>query len=150
MPTPHKTVDDLVNAEADRALRPVIAAVRAQMRAAAPKVEEFVGYSMPMWRGNGHVAFMSSIRKDVKLGFVRGLRLEDKYKLLRGRGKVTRHLIFKTEDDVKPAVLRYYVRQAAALDRAAGRPRSKPVKKATTKPKQKKPAAARKAPAKKK
>ena len=90
MPSPHKTVDDLVKAEAEPALRPVIAAVRAEMRAAAPQIEEFVGYSMPMWRGNGHVAFMSSIRKDVKLGFVRGLQLEDKYKLLKGR-EITRH-----------------------------------------------------------
>ena len=119
MPTPHKTVDALVKAEADRALRPVVAAVRATMREFAPRVEEFVGYSMPMWRGSGHLAFMSSIKKDVKLGFVAGLKLEDKYKLLRGKGKVTRHLVFKTVDDVKPAVLRYYIRQAVKIDAAA-------------------------------
>lgn len=119
MPTPHKTVDALVEAEADAALKPVIAAVRSAIRKDAPKVEEFVGYGMPMWRGAGHLAFMSSIRKDVKLGFVRGLRMDDKYDLLKGRGKVTRHLIFRTVDDVKPTVLRYYIRQAVALDKAA-------------------------------
>lgn len=149
MPTPHKTVDALVEADADSALRPVIAAVRAEMRKAAPKVEEFVGYSMPMWRGNGHVAFMSSIRKDVKLGFVHGLRMQDRYKLLKGKGRVTRHLIFKTAEDVKPAVLRYYIRQAVALDRVAMMSKPKAATKAAAKPAAKKPAA-RKAPAKKK
>lgn len=147
MPTPYKTVDALVQADADATLLPVIAAVRAEMRSAAPKVEEFVGYSMPMWRGRSHLAFMSSIRKDVKLGFVRGLRMEDRYKLLKGKGKVTRHLIFKALDDVKPAVLRYYVRQAVALDKAAAE--MKPARKVRATSAQSKKTA-RKAAAKKK
>lgn len=145
MPTEHKTVDALVNADADTALKPVIAAVRAEMRSAAPKIEEFLGYSMPMWRGNGHVAFMSSIRKDVKLGFVHGLKMEDKYGLLKGKGKVTRHLVFKSGADVKPTVLRYYIRQAVAFDKAAAM-KPKPAKKMAA-PKKTTP---RKPPAKKK
>jgi hypothetical protein len=128
MPTPHKTVDALVKAEADRHLRPVVEAVRSAMREAAPKIEEFVGYSMPMWRGNGHLAFMSSMKGDVKLGFVAGLKLDDKYKLLKGKGKVTRHLIFKTIEDVKPTVLRHYIRQAVKID-AATKPAKPSVKK---------------------
>lgn len=138
MPTPHKTVDALVKAEADRSLRPTIDAVRVAIRAFAPKMEEFVGYSMPMWRGNGHIAFMSSIKGDVKLGFVAGLKLEDKYKLLKGKGKVTRHLVFRTVDDVKPAVMRYYIRQAAKLDGAPARAKPAAAKRTARKPPAKK------------
>ena len=133
MPTPHKTVDALVKAEADRELRPVVEAVRSAMRDMAPKIEEFVGYSMPMWRGRGHLAFMSSMKGDVKLGFVAGLKLEDRYKLLKGKGKVTRHLIFKTVDDVKPTVLRYYIRQAVKIDAVAGKAKPKATKKPAAK-----------------
>ena len=98
------------------ALRPVLAAVREIMRESAPKATEMLSYGIPLWVGSRHIAFIGSVKNDIKLGFVNGLKLEDKYQLLKGKGKVTRHLVLKSVDDVSKTVLRYYIKQALKLD----------------------------------
>lgn len=116
MATKYKTVDAYVKGEVKPEHRPIVASIRAAIREAAPKAAEMISYGIPLWRGNSHIAFIGSVKNDIKLGFVRGLKFEDKYKLLKGRGKVTRHLVFKTPGDVKKTMLRYYIRQAVKLD----------------------------------
>lgn len=118
MATPYKTVDAYVKGAVPAKLRPVLEAVRDVMRSAAPKASEVISYGIPLWKQNHHLAFVGSVKSDIKLGFVDGLAMDDKYGLLKGRGKVTRHLVFKTVEDVKPTVLRYYIRQALKFDAA--------------------------------
>ena len=125
MATRYKSVDAYVKGEVKPTLRPVFAAVREIMRESAPRAKEVLSYNIPMWVGNHHIAFIGSAKNDVKLGFVNGLKLEDKYTLLKGRGKVSRHLVLKSLDDVRKTVLRYYIRQAMKLDAEAKRVRSR-------------------------
>jgi hypothetical protein len=42
--------------------------------------------------------------------------MEDKYNLLKGVGKSSKHIKFKNVDQVKREVLAYYVKQALELD----------------------------------
>ena len=50
------------------------------------------------------------------LSFTHGLEFEDKYKLLKGVGKVSKHLKFKKAEDVDIEILGYYVRKALEID----------------------------------
>ncbi len=110
------TVDAFVKAKVKPEYRPIVEAIRKVMQARAPKAEETIAYGMPVWKGKRIFAFIGSTKNDVKLGFSRGMRFEDKYKLLAGRGRASRHLRFKTADEVKAPILGYYIRQALRED----------------------------------
>jgi hypothetical protein len=111
------SVDAFVKAKVQPEHREVVGAIRAVMRGRALKVTEEFSYRMPVWKAGGIVAYLSAGKKAVTLGFVRGNRFEDKYALLKGRGKSSRHLKFRSADDVKKSVLVYYVRQALKLNK---------------------------------
>jgi hypothetical protein len=49
--------------------------------------------------------------------FSRGAELEDRYGLLKGVGKVSKHVKIRRPGDLDETALRYYVRQAVDLDR---------------------------------
>ena len=61
-------------------------------------------------------AVISPTQKDLPLAFSRGAEFEDKYALLRGVGKVSKHLKFRRAEQVDREVLAYCVRQAVELD----------------------------------
>jgi len=110
------TVDDFVRQKVALEFAPVVALLRQVMGEVAPGAVETISYGMPVWKGNRIFAFISPTKKDVTLGFSRGTRFEDRYGLLGGRGRVSRHLKFRTVEAIKKTVLRYYIRQALQLD----------------------------------
>lgn len=59
---------------------------------------------------------ISPTKKDVTLAFSRGAELEDKYGLLKGVGKVSKHVKISSVGDIDNEALRYYVKQALELD----------------------------------
>jgi uncharacterized protein YdhG (YjbR/CyaY superfamily) len=87
------------------------------MREAAPDAAEEIAYRIPMWRRRKYLfVYLNPTKKDITFGFTRGRQFEDKYGLLRGVGKSGMHLKFKTAAEVKPAVVRYYIKQAIKFD----------------------------------
>jgi hypothetical protein len=62
------------------------------------------------------VAVISPTKKDITFAFSRGAEFEDKYGLLQGVGKVSKHVKIKNLEDVNIEALRYYINQALALD----------------------------------
>ena len=110
------SVDNFVAAKVPAENREIVAAIRAFMRERAPQAVETYSYKMPVWKVKSIVAFVGSVSPDVTLGFPHGTLFEDKYKLLQGRGRVSRHLRFKTIDDVKRTALAYYLKQSLKLD----------------------------------
>jgi hypothetical protein len=71
---------------------------------------------------NGMVCTLILSRSGVKLGLVRGAALDDPDRLLQGRGKVHKHVQFKTPADVKrPAVSRLLAAALAAWRERNGR-----------------------------
>ncbi len=96
--------------------REIVEKLRQIMREAAPDATEEIAYRIPMWRRRRVFVFLNPTKKDITFGFSRGREFEDRYGLLRGVGKSSMHLKFKTAGDVKPAVVRYYIKQAVKLD----------------------------------
>lgn len=89
------------------------------MREHAPAAAEQIAYGIPTWRANKIFAFLSPSKTAITFGFTRGGEFDDRYGLLRGTGKRSRHLKLRSVADVNAVALRYYIRQAVRRDAKA-------------------------------
>jgi hypothetical protein len=112
-----QTVDEFVQQRVALELQPIVARLRELMRELAPTATEKISYDMPVYCGRHIFAYMTAASKHVTFSFTQGVRLEDKYGLLRGAAKHARYLRLKKLEDINKTALRYYVRQALRLDR---------------------------------
>lgn len=111
-----RPVDDFVARRVLPEHRPVVALLRKLMRDHAPAAREQIAYGIPMWKAKGWVAFLSPTKRDVTFGFAYGGEFTDRYGLLRGAGKKSKHVKLRSVDDVNVTALRSYLRQAMARD----------------------------------
>lgn len=95
---------------------PVVAIIRALMKECAPEAKEVISYGIPAYRVNHIIALISPTRKDITFAFSRGASFEDKYDLLQGIGRVSRHVKLKHPVDVNVEALCDYIKQALELD----------------------------------
>jgi hypothetical protein len=86
------------------------------MRECAPNVTESISYGIPAYKAKRILAVISPTRKDITFSFSRGTEFEDKYGLLRGVGKVSRHVKIKNLASANKDALRYYIQQALEFD----------------------------------
>jgi hypothetical protein len=114
---PALSVDEFVRTKVLPEFQPVVAILRELMREMAPEATEQISYGIPMYKGNKIFAFINPTKKDITLGFSHGGEFEDKFNLLRGKGKVSRHVKIKNLQSVNKDVLRYYIRQALEYDK---------------------------------
>ena len=112
------TVDAFVAAKAPPQLVPLVDMLRTFMRECVPSAREDYAYGMPVWKARDIVAYIIPTKKDITFGFPHGVRFEDRFGLLRGRGKSARHVKVRRPADVDREVLLYYVQQALAVDAA--------------------------------
>jgi hypothetical protein len=110
------TVDDFVKARVLPEFHPVVAMIRELMKECAPGVQELVSYGIPAYKGNRILAVISPTKKDVTFSFSRGVHFEDKYNLLRGVGKSSKHVKIKSLAGANKDALRYYIKQALEFD----------------------------------
>ena len=97
-------------------------ALRAILKAAAPDATESIKWGQPVYEVNGPFAYFRAHTASVNFGFWRGVDLADPAGLLRGTGGKMRHVKLLAMADVKPAVLKAMVKEAAALNREKGDP----------------------------
>jgi uncharacterized protein YdhG (YjbR/CyaY superfamily) len=109
-------VDEFVKSRVLPEYRDVVELIRKYIRELAPDAQEMISYGIPAYKGNKIFAVISPTKKDITLSFAHGKEFEDKYGLLKGVGKVSKHLKFRTVDEVKKEVLEYYIKQALELD----------------------------------
>lgn len=109
-------VDEFVNSKVLPQYRDIVDRIRLLIRELAPDAQEFISYGIPMYKARRVFAVISPTKKDITLAFSRGAEFEDKYTLLKGVGKVEKHLKFKSVDEVDKEVLGYYIKQALDLD----------------------------------
>ena len=62
------------------------------------------------------IAVISPTKKDITFAFARGADLEDKYGLLRGVGKESKHIKISSLDRFNEEAFLYYLKQALELD----------------------------------
>jgi hypothetical protein len=110
------TVDEFVKTRVLPEFRPIVAKIRGVMKEYSPHVKETMSYGIPSYRATRIIAVISPTKKDITLAFSRGAEFKDRYSLLRGAGRVSKHLKFKRVGEVSKAVLGYYIEQALALD----------------------------------
>ncbi|OPY26029.1 MAG: hypothetical protein A4E28_02743 [Methanocella sp. PtaU1.Bin125] len=111
-----KEVDEFVKAKVRPEHQDIVAALRALMRETAPDALETISYGIPAWRGNRILAVMNPSKSGITFSFSRGAGIIDKYGLLEGVGKVSKHVKMKSMKDVDEAALKDYIWQALALD----------------------------------
>lgn len=110
------TVDDFIQAKVLPQFHPVVAMIRELMREYAPQVTEVISYGIPAYRAKRIIAVISPTKKDITFAFSRGVELEDRYGLLQGVGKVSKHVKMKRVEDVNKDALRDYIQQSLELD----------------------------------
>lgn len=118
----------LVRSDLGKPVAPWIQGLRAESKAivqpihrlilsAAPTLTSGLKWGMPFYSGSGMVCFIMVAKKHVNLGFTRGGDLKDPKKLLTaGTSKTMRALRFSSPNDIKPAVIKSFVKQAVVLD----------------------------------
>jgi hypothetical protein len=110
------TVDDFVKTKVLPEFQPVVAMIRALMKECAPNVKEMISYGIPAYKAKRIVAVISPTQKDITFSFSRGVQFKDKYGLLRGVGKSSRHVKIKNIASANQDALRYYIQLALELD----------------------------------
>ena len=110
------TVDEFIEARVRPEHRDVVAAIRELMRECAPDAKEVLTYGIFGWRRERILVVISPTKKDITFAFSRGAEFEDTYGLLRGVGKVSKHVKMKGVPDINQDAIRYYVKQALELD----------------------------------
>ncbi len=110
------TVDDFVQAKVLPEFQPIVAMIRGLMRECAPEAKEVISYGIPAYKANCILAVISPTKKDITFAFSRGAEFEDKYGLLKGVGKVSKHVKIKNLAEANEEALRYYIKQALELD----------------------------------
>ncbi len=110
------TVDEFVEARVLPQYREVVALLRALMHEVAPDVTEAIHYGIPAYKGKRILAVISPTQRDITFSFSRGVYFEDRYGLLRGLGKSSRHVKIKSLATANVEALKYYIRQALELD----------------------------------
>jgi len=109
-------VDAFVKAKIRPEHQTIVAMLRELMRECAPNAKELVSYGIPAWKGKRILVVISPTKKDITFAFSRGAEFKDKYGLLKGVGKVSKHVKIKDLDSVDKEALRYYIKQALEWD----------------------------------
>jgi len=110
------TVDEFVQTKVLPEFQPVVAMIRAVMKECAPNAKEIISYGIPAYKANRILAVISPTKKDITLAFSRGAEFEDRYGLLQGVGKISKHVKIKKLADANKDALCYYIQQALELD----------------------------------
>jgi hypothetical protein len=116
MTTNKLTVDDFIKTKILPEFHPVVALIRSLMKDYAPNVQEVISYGIPAYRGKRILAVISPTKKDITFSFSRGSQFKDKYGLLKGTGKVSRHVKLTSYTTANLDALQDYIEQALEFD----------------------------------
>ncbi len=110
------TVDEFIKHKVQPEHYEIVEMLRKLMRETAPQAKEVISYGILAWRGNLLLAVISPTKKDITFAFSKGAEFEDKYSLLQGVGRVSKHVKIKNLKEVNRIALKYYIKQALKLD----------------------------------
>lgn len=115
-----KTVEEYASKQGE--FEDIVLTLAAVVRKAAPKSEEAIKWSQPVWSLNGPFCYMKAFKKYVNLGFWRGAELNDPKGLLEGSGAKMRHVKIESIKDIPTAALKNFIKQAIKLNQTKGNP----------------------------
>ena len=119
---PSELIDAKI-AELDDWRGPMLARLRAVIKAADPEVVEEWKWSTPVWSHDGLICTGEVYKKAVKLTFAKGASLKDPSHLFNSslEGKVRRAIDFHEDDKVDETALKALVKAAVALNKSSAR-----------------------------
>lgn len=109
-------VDEFVKQKVLPEFHEIVTMLRELMRECAPHATEQIYYGLPMWKGKRPLAWISPTKRDITFGFTFGAEFDDRYGLLKGRGKHAKHVKIRKLADANEDALRYYIQQAVERD----------------------------------
>ena len=116
-----KTVDAYIQSlPADKG--EIVTALRALVRAAAPKASESIKWAQPVYEVSGPVVWIKAHKQHVNVGFWRGAELPDPQGLLEGDGDRMRHVKLTSLKDIKKGALTAFIKAAVKLNQEKGDP----------------------------
>ena len=89
------TIDEFLKYKVLPEHKPIVAMLRTMMRDYAPGAREEISYGILMWKQKRGLAVVSPTKKDLTFAFSHGAKFEDKFGLLQGVGKVSKHVKIK-------------------------------------------------------
>jgi hypothetical protein len=109
-------VDEFAKTKVLPQYRDVVSMLRELMREMAPDARETLSHGIPAYKRKRIIAVISPTKKGITFAFSRGAEFEDKYGLLKGEGKVSKHVEIKSVVAANKEALKYYIQQAVELD----------------------------------
>jgi hypothetical protein len=110
------TIDDFLKHRVLPEHKGIVAMLRTMMRQCAPAAREEISYGILMWKQKRALAVVSPTKKDITFAFSQGAKFEDKFDMLQGVGKVSKHVKIKNLKSTPNAAIKYYIKQAIQLD----------------------------------
>lgn len=111
-----QTVDEFAKTKVLPEFQPIVAMIRKLMKEYAPKATEVISYGIPVYKIKKIFAVISPNKEGITFSFTHGTEFEDKYNLLRGVGKVSRHVKIRDLANVNKEALSYYIQQALEIE----------------------------------
>ena len=86
-----------------------------------PELLEALKWHVPVYSLNGtsHLLGIQAFKRHVNLDFFQGAKLYDPSGLLKGSGKLVRHVTFRTVDDIKISKIQILIDQTIAIEQVA-------------------------------
>jgi len=110
------TVDEYVKTRVLPEYQGIVTMIHRLMHESAPDATETISYGMPVFKRKKLFAYINSNKRGITFSFTRGAVFEDKYGLLRGKGKSSRHVKIISIETANIEALQYYIQQALELD----------------------------------
>jgi hypothetical protein len=110
------TVDEFVKTRVLPEFQPIVAMIRELIKECAPKATEVISYGIPVYKIKKIFAVISPNKEGITFSFTHGTEFEDRYNLLRGVGKVSRHVKIKDLANANKEALHYYIKQALEIE----------------------------------
>lgn len=102
--------------QAPPALRRLLRELRSLVREELPEASEQIKWGRPVYTLHRIVCYLAAAEDHVRLGFYRGVELDDPAGLLEGDRKKLRHLKVRRPQDIRRRQFIRLLAQAAALD----------------------------------
>lgn len=112
-------VDEFVRTRIDPGLRPIVAQLRRMIKEVAPESEEVISHGIPAFKAHRILAVINPTKMAITFAFAQGAAFKDRYGLLQGVGKKSKHVKIRNPQEINEMALRDYIRQAVALDAEA-------------------------------
>jgi uncharacterized protein YdhG (YjbR/CyaY superfamily) len=106
------TVDDFIKHKVAPEHKATVASLRKLMKKYAPDAKEGISYGILGWKQKRMLAVINPTKNGITFAFARGAYFTDKYGLLQGVGKISKHVKITSLADINNTALRDYIKQA--------------------------------------